>query len=277
MISKAELSRKSKEWNVRFDIVEKDFCIGWLLKGVAEEPLFKKYLIFKGGTALKKCYFREHRFSEDLDFTALNELSREKLDSTFSDLCKRVSNESGCEFQLISLKQSREIPEEEAYEARVSFRGPSAPQNIKPVIKIDLTFYEQIVLPPLSKTIIHPYSDVFRASVLVYPLEEIVAEKLRAILQQKNRVPRPRDFYDVWRLAKVYRGKMRRSEIKEIFLAKCRFKNVLFRSCEDFFDAALLQKNRKAWESSIGKQVHELIGFDQMIQELKIEVQEVLN
>ena len=276
MISKAELSKKAKEWNIRFDIVEKDFCIGWLLKGVAEEPRFKKYLIFKGGTALRKCYFQDHRFSEDLDFTALNELARENLDSTFSNICKRVSDESGCEFQLLSFEQSREVPEEEAYEARISFRGPTQPQNVKPVIKVDLTFYEQVVLPPLSKTIIHPYSDAFQTKVLVYSLEEILAEKLRAILQQKGRIPRPRDFYDVWALLKIHYERMELKEIRETFLKKCRFKNVSFRSNEDFFDAVLLQKNKSAWESSIGRQVHALVSFDQVIQELKIKLQEAL-
>ena len=200
MISKAELSKKSKEWNIRFDIVEKDFCIGWLLKGIAEEPRFKRHLIFKGGTALRKCYFQDHRFSEDLDFTALNELAREKLDSTFSHICKRASDESGCEFQLLNFEQSREVPEEEAYEARISFRGPTQPQNIRPVIKVDLSFYEQAVLPPVSKTIIHPY-------------------------------------------------------------------------VEDFFDTELLRKNRGAWASSIARQVHTLVDFDQIIQELRIELE----
>ena len=28
-------------------------------------------LVFKGGTALKKCYFDNYRFSEDLDFSGL--------------------------------------------------------------------------------------------------------------------------------------------------------------------------------------------------------------
>lgn len=276
MISKAELSKKSKEWNIRFDIVEKDFCIGWLLKGIAEEPRFKKHLIFKGGTALRKCYFQDHRFSEDLDFTALNELAREKLDSIFSNVCKRTSDESGCEFQLLSFERSREIPGEEAYEARISFRGPTQPQNVKPVIKIDLTFYEQVVLPPLSKTVIHPYSDAFQTKVLVYSLEEILAEKLRAILQQRKRVPRPRDFYDVWTLVKIHADEMTLREVRETFLKKCRFKNVTFHSSEDFFDARLLQKNKSAWESSIGKQVHALVSFDQVIEELRIKLQEVL-
>jgi hypothetical protein len=39
------------------------------LVGLFEHPLLKSGLIFKGGTALKKCYFGEYRFSEDLDFS----------------------------------------------------------------------------------------------------------------------------------------------------------------------------------------------------------------
>jgi predicted nucleotidyltransferase component of viral defense system len=29
-------------------------------------------LVFKGGTCLRKCYFHDYRFSEDLDFTSVN-------------------------------------------------------------------------------------------------------------------------------------------------------------------------------------------------------------
>ena len=35
--------------------------------------------MFKGGTALKKCYFPEYRFSEDLDFTLAEEVPFEKI------------------------------------------------------------------------------------------------------------------------------------------------------------------------------------------------------
>ncbi len=34
-------------------------------------------LAFKGGTALKKCYFADYRFSEDLDFTLTEETAFE--------------------------------------------------------------------------------------------------------------------------------------------------------------------------------------------------------
>jgi predicted nucleotidyltransferase component of viral defense system len=51
-------------------VVEKDYALSYLLATLAGEPALRETLVFKGGTALKKLYFGEYRFSEDLDFTA---------------------------------------------------------------------------------------------------------------------------------------------------------------------------------------------------------------
>ena len=49
-------------------VLERDYCLAWFLAGFSQSQL-AKLLIFKGGTALKRCYFGDYRFSEDLDFT----------------------------------------------------------------------------------------------------------------------------------------------------------------------------------------------------------------
>lgn len=275
VITKGELTRKSKEWGIRFDIVEKDYCIGWLLKGIAEEPNLAKHFLFKGGTALKKCYFGNYRFSEDLDFSGLDKIGEEDLKSLFEKICQRVTRESGCQFEFLKLDKIRGVLDEEAYEGKISFRGPTQPQNIKPVIKIDLSFYEKIILAPRKKGIIHPYSDHFQTEVSVYSLEELLAEKLRAILQQRNRVPRPRDFYDVWMLLKLDSNEIKWKKVSDVFLQKCEFKQVEFLSSKDFFDSALLSKNRIAWKTSIARQTNNLIEFDPMIEELQSNLQKI--
>ncbi len=53
-------------------VLERDDCLSWVLVGLSQSPL-KDRLAFKGGTALKKCYFEDYRFSEDLDFTMIEE------------------------------------------------------------------------------------------------------------------------------------------------------------------------------------------------------------
>ena len=49
-------------------VLERDYCLAWFLVGLSRSALREK-LLFKGGTALKRCYFGDYRFSEDLDFT----------------------------------------------------------------------------------------------------------------------------------------------------------------------------------------------------------------
>ena len=65
-------NRLAREGGRRFreDVLERDYCLAWLLAGLAESDL-SALLAFKGGTALKRCYFGDYRFSEDLDFTLL--------------------------------------------------------------------------------------------------------------------------------------------------------------------------------------------------------------
>jgi predicted nucleotidyltransferase component of viral defense system len=53
---------------IREDVLERDYCLAWFLVGLSESDL-KHVLAFKGGTPLKRCYFSDYRFSEDLDFT----------------------------------------------------------------------------------------------------------------------------------------------------------------------------------------------------------------
>ncbi len=42
-----------------------------LLAGIRQVDALRDTLVFKGGTALKKCYLGDYRFSEDLDFTGV--------------------------------------------------------------------------------------------------------------------------------------------------------------------------------------------------------------
>lgn len=64
-------------WVTPYEI-EKDYVLTWKLLAVADSRL-RDHLAFKGGTALKKVYVPEYRFSEDLDFTLLADLSNDDL------------------------------------------------------------------------------------------------------------------------------------------------------------------------------------------------------
>lgn len=68
MIPLQELRERQRETGIALEILEKDYCLGWMLKGIADSPLSGQ-AVLKGGTALRKLYFPDYRFSEDLDFT----------------------------------------------------------------------------------------------------------------------------------------------------------------------------------------------------------------
>ena len=73
-------NRLAKEGGRRFQesVLERDYCLAWFLAALAESDL-KPVLAFKGGTALKRCYFEDYRFSEDLDFTLTEPVTFEEF------------------------------------------------------------------------------------------------------------------------------------------------------------------------------------------------------
>src|ERR1700676_3004483 len=75
-------------------VLERDYCLAWFLIALSRTPL-RERLAFKGGTALKRCYFGDYRFSEDLDFTLTGEVA---FDVIREEAAKDIGNllASGC-------------------------------------------------------------------------------------------------------------------------------------------------------------------------------------
>ncbi len=65
MIRPGEIQSIASKLGLRDTQIEKDYVIGWVLKGIAEQKILKAQLIFKGSTALRKIYFQDYRLSED--------------------------------------------------------------------------------------------------------------------------------------------------------------------------------------------------------------------
>src|SRR5690606_32613461 len=82
-------------------------------------------------------------------------------------------------------------------------------------IMVEVSVDETVIKPTPRRAVIHGYGEPLDAQVLVYALEEVVAEKLRAILQHIERLEergwsrsRARDYYDLWRVLGAYRDQM---------------------------------------------------------------------
>lgn len=268
MITTIELKKAAAEEGIPFHSTEKDYVIGWTLWGIANHPMLSKAFVFKGGTALRKCYIENYRFSEDLDFTVKGTpLDKEELEAQLVQCADAVSRASGMEISLAGLSQTRDEVGEEALEGKFAYVGPSKQVTTKPTIKLDLTYYEEVLERPEKRPIIQCYSDAEEARIQVYALEEIVAEKLRSMLQQIKRMPRPRDWYDVWYL--LTKEELDRSKIKDLFGKKCAFKDVPCQGSDDFFDASLLERVTVGWERSLNHQIKDVPSFKAVLGELR--------
>ena len=204
MISEAEIRRISAATRVDPMVVDLDYSLGWFLLGMRKTSTSLGGLLFKGGTCLRKCYFHDYRFSEDLDFTATKYLSPADIEVWVKKSVDWVSNYDGPDFhvQPIHFEVVDDEYGNESYQARIYYRGPLRWGGSPRTVKLDITRAEAILLPVNEKQIIHSYSDQASFADInlpCYSLEEVIAEKIRAVGGQR-RFAVSRDLYDIYNL-----------------------------------------------------------------------------
>jgi len=144
---------------------------------------------------------------------------------------------------------------------KIQFLGPL---NNKNTIKLDLSFNEPIILTPKNKDIHSEYSDKEKRSLLVYPLEEILAEKIRSILQRAK----TRDYYDVWKILKLHHDKINVDLLYEVLIKKCQAKKLDFNK-DNLFSSERIKPAQEYWEKSLAHQVNAVPDFQTVVNESK--------
>ncbi len=186
MISKNELADyKAVTGFANLAHVEKDYLQHVVLAILSDEA--GDNLVFKGGTCLQKC-FGLGRFSEDLDFNVVGLQPKDALEA-FEKAAKKIA--------------------QFGYDAEISKNGAFGPAGVNGKFKVNgplfdgstlsiatISFdcrFESPLLSPVPKTITPPYADLRQYSLKSMELNEIFAEKTRAILTRAE----PRDLYDL--------------------------------------------------------------------------------
>ena len=268
MITNGEIRKLSLLHGVRPETIEKDYVLGWMLAGIHHAP-FSKNWVFKGGTALKKCYFHDYRFSEDLDFSLKDPavLTEEALGLMLNELADWVYESAGIEISksrtLIETFENRD--KRQVAQVRLYYHGPISPSapNQWARIKLDLTTGELLTDTSLLRDVYHPYSDVSEVffKIRSYSFTEIFAEKLRAFIERM----RPRDVYDV---VKCYEaGIADLAKVKEQFLLKMEAKSLKIPDKETLLTQVKTSEN--FWEEQLAHQITPLEAFGEF--ERKIE------
>jgi predicted nucleotidyltransferase component of viral defense system len=115
MIPKKEVFSAARTLGIRAENIERDYVLGWLLKSIVETRGFTARYAFKGGTALRKLYFPDYRYSQDLDFTLLSAMGERDLRRVLEEAVQFGKKNSGIAFRVADLVTTREVPGEEAY------------------------------------------------------------------------------------------------------------------------------------------------------------------
>lgn len=261
MINKQDILDRAAEWQLRPEVVEKDYVLGWLLAAISSHPELPALWIFKGGTCIKKTYFETYRFSEDLDFTLVPEApySEAAILEQLQAVARIAAELSGLELpnELIRVLPRHNKAGQDTFQGRLYYRGPlQRTQNYASII-FDITNDEIVVAESVARTVFHPYSDGLPPDVAVqcYSLEELLAEKTRALYQRT----RPRDLYDVVYLLENCVNAIDLAEAQRIFGAKCESKGLPIPSSDELL--VLVQQNeelRADWANMLAHQLPNL-------------------
>lgn len=259
MIPQSEIQRMAARRLKQDTVIEKDYVITWVLLGLAQSTT-KQPLAFKGGTALKKCYLPDYRYSEDLDFTLIGKADDADLINGFEDILQSLTKSQGFQFEIQEGKVERRSDSLTFY---IEYVGPLQATLGGRHIKVDITLVEQLEFPVLTKAILSPYSDSpeHAETLQVYSLEEVLTEKLCALITRTE----PRDLYDTDYLFQL--GSVDHQAAAIAFPAKASFKNVDTQRLA----RTLIGKKptfARLWENRLAHQVDNLPDLDAIIRQV---------
>ena len=181
MISIYDISRLAKANRLKPHQQEKHYIQTATLAGIY--TALADEIVFKGGTALFLFYGLD-RFSEDLDFTQMKQYDQNKLKTTISDVLNlihithEIKTEKSLQGKTFKVKAIGPL-----------FKGPRS----ESFVKIEISERNDVFLSPDIKEIVPIYDDLRPFTIPVMKKEEILAEKVRALIIRGK----ARDLYDL--------------------------------------------------------------------------------
>jgi predicted nucleotidyltransferase component of viral defense system len=274
LIQRQDILDRAHEWSLRPDVVEKDYVLGWLLAAVTQNQETAENWIFKGGTCIKKCYFETYRFSEDLDFSLRPGANYRAIGirGILGFLASTTAAMSGISFpeNLVEIQERTNLQGQPTFRVKISYFGPlrQSSSASAPRILFDLTQHEPILDTPWLRPVFHPYPDVFpgEASVATYSLNELLAEKTRALYERTM----PRDLYDVVYILDNPLDVLDLQAAGRLFEQKCRVKELPIPTVSQLM--AIVERDeelRTEWSNMLSHQLPALPLLSDLLDRLR--------
>lgn len=266
MIPYLEIESESNEQGVSPQTIEKDYHLDWYLAALWPLDLFPQ-ILFYGGTAIKKPYIPNHRFSEDIDLISRAKLNPESISKALDRAHKFSEKEANLfysyrpeEIQIVGT-QTRFI---------IHYRGFSELGGLKRFL-LDFAQGIEELPAPISTKLLTRYTDLKdrKINIRALPLEVICAEKLALIVDRRRK--EPRDIYDLWSVLTQAVG-LDREKFVTRFERSLSYKTDFSSIEASFRDFDF----KSAWETRLRHQVPNLPRFEEVASQLVAKLKNIM-
>lgn len=194
---KALIKNIAKEKHISAQLVMQNFMLERLLERISVSR-YQQNFILKGGFLIAAMVGLDTRATMDMDATIKGlPVNEQTIREMFDEICK-IELDDNVTFNFRSIGKIREEDEYAGY--RVSLSANYSPMAVP--LKLDLTTGDKITPKEIEyhfKLLLENRS----ISILAYNLETIMAEKLETVISRGDQNTRPRDYYDIYILAKL--------------------------------------------------------------------------
>jgi len=176
-VNPATLQEMAEEVGVEPLVLERDWVLTEIIYHLAQQTVGQD-LVLKGGQALRHVY-GSGRFSKDVDYVA-----RRRVE--FAELRDLLT------IRYPTLRPPTTPPTSTKFGLKIDPITYTGPLRAPGTVEVEVSFHEDVQLPVRHMEYISPFREPFPVAVM--DLHEMVAEKVRAMVQRGN----PRDLYDLW-------------------------------------------------------------------------------
>jgi predicted nucleotidyltransferase component of viral defense system len=139
MIGLREVQKLAYEQQVPEQSIERDYVLTWILTELSRHPSFGAVAMLKGGTALKKLYYPEWRYSEDLDFTLANQWTVDAIAVAVREVCAACRRSAGLEVSIANEESRYDGDQLRNMTIYIAYVGPLRRIRRQRELKVDFT------------------------------------------------------------------------------------------------------------------------------------------
>ena len=156
----------------RADLIEKDYHIHRILRGVSQNDYLRSSYLFKGGTCLAKAYLGYYRFSVDVDFTWADQMIWEDMTPSKArrtcseeiyqliDNVKQIADDIGLELSADKSDRKNIKISAGGRITTLFLRYDSEVLSTPDWIKFEVNFVDLLLYPPQRRTLSSYAQDV---------------------------------------------------------------------------------------------------------------------